>query len=147
MPAGISKSSASDQKIIVTDEGQVAARGGVQSNPYSTAVGQKAKLNTGIELKNVKGDVVLGVPGSEVLTLTGSITEQFTDALREQNAAQAAALEAAMKAQAAGTEDALAKIAALGETRATGGESNQQKTFLWLVLGGLALLAFFIRRR
>jgi len=141
MPLGISSSRATDNRVTTTatDEAQIASNGGQVVNPNSLGVSGGSNLVTGLQIysagKNSPVQVTTADP--EVLSNALSAMENsnisFGDAVKDVVSQQAASTNSMLS-------NVLSSLSSLSESKLTAGESGQNKTILYIVLGVLALL-------
>lgn len=139
-PFGGSDSSASTTSVntSATGSGQANdAANAVQSAPGSIAVGAAGTYNESgaTDLSGVNGNVSINDPAE----LT-QLADDF--AATTQNIASGAA-----QSNLASNNAFLQGLQQLAMSQQTGGLTPVMKTFLWLALGGLALLAIVFRKR
>lgn len=130
MPISTSKNKASDERITVTDQGQVArGKSSKIQNQGAVDFGTKNKLNTGYDLgnANIKGNL--------------SIT------VNEGTADLASDLTGALKTFAENTSTALKDTAAKLTGQSTPGVEKEKGKFSLIVLAALAVAVWFFYKR
>lgn len=118
--------------ISATHNAAAAAPGGV-------AIGAKAQVNTGLQLSNVKGNVILGDTEATVQAVSDTVKQ-----LTESNTAN---LENALNAQSATLEKSLSKISELAQTKETGGAASPNVLYIILALFALLGAVFYFFKK
>jgi len=143
-----SESNATDNRLGAGDNAR-QIRGAVRqyTESGSVSVGDKGSLNTGIQITADKnsGPITIGDGGAALSALAQSALAAISGV----SASGQDALTQALNAQSALTSSALDKATAISADAQSGGWSTTQKTFLWLVLGVLALVGltfYFVRK-
>lgn len=141
-----SESKAEDNRIDVSDEGQVAARRSKILNPYSTNLEAKSRLNTGLDLSGIKVQkggtfsLELGASTEDMLAITDSLGETLSGF----SATTSNTVTTALEQTSTTVKDALDKISKLSESAQTGGDSGRNQIILYVVFGVLALLGMVV---
>lgn len=133
--------------LTIGTNGQLVSPGAVQV--------RNGSLNTGLILKGVKGNVTIGDGGAQVASLAQTFANTISGITQSNNATASGSTQAitdaltqALDKQSAITSSALGQATDLSANAQSGGWTTTQKTFLYLVLGALALVGviFYFRR-
>jgi len=127
-----SKSEAIDRRVALTDQA-VAATERATLAVGGVAVGEKGRLNTGLDLQGgkVMGDLVLG-DSAGMLNLAGMFT---------------GALSSAGEAQSKLLDKVLDSVSGLAETKVTDGENLKLKLVWWGVAAAAVVAGIWFWRR
>lgn len=150
MPISTSSSKAQDDRIVATDQAKVAGRKGRFTESGSFQVGDKAKLNTGLDVGSVGGDLTIQSDQGAVagaIDLIKQTSADLSGSLGQLIAAQSAVNKEALGQTGSIVDAVLGAVSGLAESKQTEGASGQNKLFLWLALAGLAVIAWVLTRR
>ena len=143
-----SETNAYDQRAAAADQALLSY--GRDSQAGSVNVGRGAAVQTGgLDLSKTKIEKggTLSVTLGDTQPLQ-DLSETFALTVRDISTASTTGLQSALEASGQQIQDAISKLAKLGESTTTGGDSERNKIILWVVLGVLGLVGaiFYFRR-